>query len=243
VAGHGGGRGLAPGGDGLLLHRQGHRTKGRGAGAQGAPAGAVRIPAGLVGLEPLQALPQPLFAHRRQAHAAGLGRPVEAVAQFVVQPVERRRATGGGGWRGGTRGRVGRGDDHGGEAAQTAEEKLQRVILALGPPLRPAPAPDWNDRPWAERMDRGGIWIRQESTVVPARVSPMSLEQLRAFLARMQNDEALKQQVLAAATADDVAQIGLRGGYEFSGDELLRVSGQRFDRVTVRKNDLPGEYN
>jgi len=71
----------------------------------------------------------------------------------------------------------------------------------------------------------------------------MSLDQLKAFLARMQRDEALKSQVLAAATADDVAQIGLKLGFEFSGDELLRVSGQRFDRVTVRKNDIPGEYN
>lgn len=71
----------------------------------------------------------------------------------------------------------------------------------------------------------------------------MSLEQLKGFLQRMQQEEALKQQVLAAATADDVAQIALRLGYEFSGDELLRASGQRFDRVTVRKNDLPGEYN
>ncbi|MEB3317358.1 MAG: Nif11-like leader peptide family natural product precursor [Cyanobacteriota bacterium] len=71
----------------------------------------------------------------------------------------------------------------------------------------------------------------------------MSLEQLRAFLARMQKDEGLKREVLAAATADDVAQIGLRVGYAFSGDELLRVSGQRFDRVTVHKNDIPGEYN
>ena len=71
----------------------------------------------------------------------------------------------------------------------------------------------------------------------------MSLDQLKAFLAQMQRDEALKDQVLAAATADDVAQIGLKLGFEFSGDELLRVSGQRFDRVTVRKNDIPGEYN
>ncbi|MEB3199534.1 MAG: Nif11-like leader peptide family natural product precursor [Synechococcaceae cyanobacterium] len=71
----------------------------------------------------------------------------------------------------------------------------------------------------------------------------MSLDQLRAFLVRMQNDEALKQQVLAAATADDVAQIALKLGHEFSGDELLRASGQRFERVTVHKNDIPGEYN
>ncbi|MFO0040180.1 MAG: Nif11-like leader peptide family natural product precursor [Synechococcaceae cyanobacterium] len=71
----------------------------------------------------------------------------------------------------------------------------------------------------------------------------MSLDQLRHFLLRMQQDEGLRQRVLAAATADDVAQIALQLGYEFSGDELLRASGQRFDRVTVRKNDLPGEYN
>jgi predicted ribosomally synthesized peptide with nif11-like leader len=71
----------------------------------------------------------------------------------------------------------------------------------------------------------------------------VSLDQLKAFLARIQNDEGLKQQVLASATADDVAQIALKHGFEFSGDELLRVSGKRFDRVTVRKNDIPGEYN
>jgi predicted ribosomally synthesized peptide with nif11-like leader len=71
----------------------------------------------------------------------------------------------------------------------------------------------------------------------------MSLEQLRQFLLRMQDDPSLRAEVLAAATADDVAQIALRLGYEFSGDELLRASGQRFERVTVRKNDLPGEYN
>jgi predicted ribosomally synthesized peptide with nif11-like leader len=71
----------------------------------------------------------------------------------------------------------------------------------------------------------------------------MSLDQLKAFLARLQSDAALKQEVLAAATADDVAQIALKLGFEFSGDGLLRVSGKKFDRVTVRKNDIPGEYN
>ena len=71
----------------------------------------------------------------------------------------------------------------------------------------------------------------------------MSLDQLKAFLARMQDDAALKSDVLAAATADDVAQIALKLGFEFSGDELLRVSGKKFDRVTLRKNDIPGEYN
>ena len=40
-----------------------------------------------------------------------------------------------------------------------------------------------------------------------------------------------------------MAQIAAKLGFEFSGDELLRVSGKKFDRVTVHKNDIPGEYN
>jgi len=71
----------------------------------------------------------------------------------------------------------------------------------------------------------------------------MSLDQLRGFLKKMQNDESLKEEVLSSSTADDVALIALRLGYEFSGDELLRFSGKKVGRVTVKKNDVPGEYN
>jgi len=71
----------------------------------------------------------------------------------------------------------------------------------------------------------------------------MALDQLKAFLQKMQSDPALKDEVLNASTADDVARIALRLGYEFSGDELLRFSGQKVGSVTVKKNDMPGEYN
>ena len=71
----------------------------------------------------------------------------------------------------------------------------------------------------------------------------MALDQLKAFLVRMQDDEALKQTVLSASTADDVAKIAAGLGYEFSGDELLRLSGKKVGRVTVSKQDTPGEYN
>ena len=71
----------------------------------------------------------------------------------------------------------------------------------------------------------------------------MSLDQLRRFLKEMQNDQSLKDEVLSSSTADDVALIALRMGYEFSGDELLRFSGNKVGRVTVKKNDVPGEYN
>jgi len=71
----------------------------------------------------------------------------------------------------------------------------------------------------------------------------MALDQLKNFLKIMQSDPSLKERVLASSTADDVAQIGLSMGFEFSGDELLRFSGNKVGKVTVRKNDVPGEYN
>ena len=71
----------------------------------------------------------------------------------------------------------------------------------------------------------------------------MSLDHLRRFLKEMQNDDSLKDEVLSSSTADDVALIALSRGYEFSGDELLRFSGKKVGRVTVQKNDVPGEYN
>ncbi len=71
----------------------------------------------------------------------------------------------------------------------------------------------------------------------------MSFNQIKNFLIEMQRDQSLKDQVISSSTADDVALIALERGYEFSGDELLRFSGKKVDKVTVRKNDVPGEYN
>ncbi len=71
----------------------------------------------------------------------------------------------------------------------------------------------------------------------------MAFEQIEAFLKKMQSDPKLKNEVIAASTADEVASIALKLGFEFSGDELLRMSGKKVDRITVRKTDLPGEYN
>ena len=71
----------------------------------------------------------------------------------------------------------------------------------------------------------------------------MALDQLKAFILAMQADEELKRTVLAASTADDVAKIANRKGFEFSGDELLRFNGQKVGKVTVVTPDHPGEYH
>ena len=69
------------------------------------------------------------------------------------------------------------------------------------------------------------------------------MDQLEAFLKKMQSEPELKKEVLASSTADNVARIALKLGFEFSGDELLRISGKKVGKVTVIKNDIPGEYN
>jgi len=70
----------------------------------------------------------------------------------------------------------------------------------------------------------------------------MALDQLESFLKKMQSEPALKNEVLALSTADEVVQIALKLGFEFSGDELLRMSGKKVGNVTVKRKDLPGEY-
>jgi len=71
----------------------------------------------------------------------------------------------------------------------------------------------------------------------------MSFSEIRRFLKKMQSDNNLKEQVTSSATADDVALIAQRLGYDFSGDDLLRFNGQKVDKVTVRKVEHPGEYH
>ena len=71
----------------------------------------------------------------------------------------------------------------------------------------------------------------------------MSFSEIRRFLKKMQSDNDLKEKVTTSATADDVALIAQRLGYDFSGDDLLRFNGQKVDKVTVRKVEHPGEYH
>tara|TARA_Y100001970_G_C13795092_1_gene632163 strand:- start:32 stop:247 length:216 start_codon:yes stop_codon:yes gene_type:complete len=71
----------------------------------------------------------------------------------------------------------------------------------------------------------------------------MSFSEIKNFLKEMQSNDNLRKEVTSAVTADDVALIGQKIGYKFSGDDLLRFNGQKVDKVTVRKVDHPGEYH
>jgi len=70
----------------------------------------------------------------------------------------------------------------------------------------------------------------------------MTFEQLRHFLARVQRDPALRQQVQEAITADAVALIAQDLGYRVSGSDILRFSGQSASGIRVERIDHPGEY-
>jgi len=62
----------------------------------------------------------------------------------------------------------------------------------------------------------------------------MSFSEIRKFLIKMQSDEDLKKQVTTSSTADDVALIGQRLGYDFSGDDLLRFNVQILPEVHLQ---------
>jgi predicted ribosomally synthesized peptide with nif11-like leader len=67
-------------------------------------------------------------------------------------------------------------------------------------------------------------------------------EQLQRFLAAVQRDPALKQRLVDAITADEVALLAQDMGYAVSGSDILRFNGQSASGVRVTRIDHPGEY-
>ena len=48
----------------------------------------------------------------------------------------------------------------------------------------------------------------------------MAIDQLKAFLSELQKNQKLLNAIRVAATANEIAEIALEFGYQFSGDEL-----------------------
>jgi len=70
----------------------------------------------------------------------------------------------------------------------------------------------------------------------------VSREHLQRFLAAVQRDPALKQRLVDAITADEVALLAQDMGYAVSGSDILRFNGQSASGVRVTRIDHPGEY-
>jgi predicted ribosomally synthesized peptide with nif11-like leader len=70
----------------------------------------------------------------------------------------------------------------------------------------------------------------------------VSREQLQRFFAAVQRDPALRQRLLDAITADEVALLAQDMGFAVSGSDILRFNGQSASGVRVTRIDHPGEY-
>ena len=71
----------------------------------------------------------------------------------------------------------------------------------------------------------------------------MSLDQLRDFLTELQKNKELLNAIRVAATANEIAEIALGFGYQFSGKELKAASKENIPGVKIKKQDTSPSYS
>ena len=71
----------------------------------------------------------------------------------------------------------------------------------------------------------------------------MAIDQLKTFLADLQKNQELLIAIGNAATANEIAEIALGFGYEFSGDELKAISKENIPGVKIKKQDTSPSYS
>ena len=59
----------------------------------------------------------------------------------------------------------------------------------------------------------------------------MSLEQLKAFLAKVKGDSNLQEKLKAAKSPEDIAGIAKEHGHEFTADKLSELSDKEVERL------------
>ena len=59
----------------------------------------------------------------------------------------------------------------------------------------------------------------------------MSLEQLKAFLAKVKGDSNLQERLKAAKSPDEIVSIAKEHGHEFTVDKLGQLSEEELERV------------
>ena len=84
-----------------------------------------------------------------------------------------------------------------------------------------------------------GVVVIVEST---SPIKSMSLEQLKAFLAKVKGDTSLQEQLKAAKSPEDVVGIAKEHGHEFSADKVSDLSGEELEGVAGGGTGMDGEF-
>ena len=71
----------------------------------------------------------------------------------------------------------------------------------------------------------------------------MTLDQLKAFLAELQQNNELLSTINNAGTANEIAEIAHKYGFQFSGEELKAISKSHIPGVKVKKQDTSPSYS
>ena len=71
----------------------------------------------------------------------------------------------------------------------------------------------------------------------------MTVDQLKAFLTELQQNNDLLSTINNAATANEIAEIALDYGFQFSGDELKAISKSNIPGVKIKKQDTSPSYS
>ena len=71
----------------------------------------------------------------------------------------------------------------------------------------------------------------------------MTFDQVKAFLAELQQNKDLLSAIRNAATANEIAEIAHEYGFQFSGDELKAISKSNIPGVKIKKQDTSPSYS
>ena len=71
----------------------------------------------------------------------------------------------------------------------------------------------------------------------------MAIDQLKGFIAELQKNQELLNAIRYAATANDIAEIASKFGYNFTGDELKAASKEKIAGVKIKKQDTSPSYS
>ncbi len=73
--------------------------------------------------------------------------------------------------------------------------------------------------------------------------STLTVAQLKAFLSELQQNKELLRSIKTASTANEIAEIASKFGFQFSGDELKSISKEKIPGIKIKKQDISPSYS